>query len=275
MGGVQTSYSYQAPLGIAGAPATNRNLSRVAKIVSIAAIAAGFACFAGVNASRTRTPAAAAVADADGIITTKATAASQQVSSGVDLNGAVGGAQMFPPRRVTMTLNSHADWNATTAVIAGENEDGAVISENLTIPDAGNAVLTTVQFFSKVTSVTVPAQGGTNGSYTVGFGSDLGPCDRQFQGVSLYTPAREPGEYPTASEISLADEGDVWVTSETAVTAGDPVYVRFTAGDGESLGAFRATPDSTDCARLKGARWASTRSDAGLAILRLRAPAMV
>ena len=37
----------------------------------------------------------------------------------------------------------------------------------------------------------------------------------------------------------------------------------------EVRGAFRTTPDSNDCALLAGARWGSSRTGVGLAVLEL------
>lgn len=90
-----------------------------------------------------------------------------QTLSGTALNGSVGTRTMNPPRAVSLVLNSHADWDATTATITGTRH-GAVQTESLSIPNAGGATLVTTKLFDSVTSVTIPAQSGTNGTFTVG-----------------------------------------------------------------------------------------------------------
>ena len=137
------------------------------------------------------------------------------------------------------------------------------------MPDAGNTTLTGNKFFSAVTEVYIPAQSGTGGAYTVGFGSKLGPITRRdFHGIAEYVASREPEAFPVNYAVPVIEEGPVYVTSETAYNDGDPVYVRLVAGVGETLGAFRATPDSTDCALLMGARFRRSGS-AGVACIDL------
>jgi hypothetical protein len=69
--------------------------------------------------------------------------------------------------------------------------------------------------------------------------------------------------YASGELVPIIKCGDVWVTSETAVKEGDPVWVRVVISGDEVAGAFRATPDGNDCVRIKGARFSSTNS-AGL-----------
>lgn len=266
---IQTSYSFDRALGYAGGLADS-GPHRIKSVLAAVAIAAG--------ALMARTPAtpvkgqpltAPDAADPDGIVEALATAATAQSLTGVALDGAVGAGEMFPPRNVTITLSSHADYNLTTAYVRGLDPDGQPQEEAFVIPDAGNTTLVGNKFFSAVTEVYIPAQGGTNGSTTVGFGSKLGPITREHvHGIALYDASREPEAYPIGYAVPVVEKGPVFVTSETAYADGDPVYVRLVATGGETLGHFRATPDSTDCALLQGARFRRTGS-AGVACIDL------
>ena len=109
-----------------------------------------------------------ALGDVDAIVATGASATGSQVLSGSALDG-VSGANALPlARKLTLTLSSHADWDATTATIAGYDSLGNAISESLSIPNGGNATLTTTRRFRRVLSVSIPAQSGTGGTFTVG-----------------------------------------------------------------------------------------------------------
>ncbi len=76
-----------------------------------------------------------------------------------------------PARNVILVLNSHADWDATTAVVLGTTWDGRTQRETLAIPNGGNATVAGVRLFKTVTSIYIPAQSGTNGTATLGWGS--------------------------------------------------------------------------------------------------------
>lgn len=208
-------------------------------------------------------------ADADGIVTALATAATAQSVTTTGLNGAVGQGEMFPPRNITMTLSSHADYNLTTAYVRGLDENGDPQEEAFVIPDAGNTTLTGSKFFSYVTEVYIPAQGGTGGSTTVGFGSKLGPVDKYLAGISLYDATIEPGAYAEDDQVPVLDEGPIYVNSETAVDPTLPVYVRLVISGDEVRGHFRATVDANDLARVVRARWIEKTTGAGVAGLRL------
>jgi hypothetical protein len=101
----------------------------------------------------------------------------------------------------------------------------------------------------------------------------IGPCDRKVYGVALYDAAKIPGTYAQYDDVSILRQGRVYVTAEGTVVKGDPVYVRFVVGGSEVYGGFSNAPDSTDCARLHGARWGSSRTGAGIAVLELNLPA--
>lgn len=69
------------------------------------------------------------------------------------------------------------------------------------------------------------------------------------------------------TEMGVLGHGTIWVATEDAVDPGDAVRVR-TSGTGQ-LGAFRAAQDTTNTAVLTGARWLTSTSGAGVALLEL------
>lgn len=265
---VQTSYPFNRAVGYPGGLA-DAGPHRVKTVLAAVALTAGFLVMRGATPVKGYALTAPNAADADGIVAALATAATAQSLTGASLNGAVGAAEMFPARNITMTLSSHADYNLTTAYVRGLDENGLPQEEAFVIPDAGNTTITGNKFFSYVTEVYIPAQGGTGGSTQVGFGSKLGPLTKaRVHGLAIYDASREPETYPIGYAVPVVEEGPVYVTSETAYADGDPVYVRLVVSGDEVLGAFRATPDSNDCALLAGARFRRTGS-AGVAAIDL------
>lgn len=67
--------------------------------------------------------------------------------------------------------------------------------------------------------------------------------------------------------------GQVWVTVEEAVSPMDAVYVRYDTGAGGSQkGAFRKSADTSTAAALTGARYLTTASAGGLALVEINLP---
>lgn len=204
---------------------------------------------AGLGAKKLTTPPAA---DADAIIETIASAAAPQTITTLD--GVIGGARMVPSRNLTLTLSNHANWDATTAVVTGEDEFGRVITEDFAIPDTGNAVVTGTKFFSKVTSLYIPTQAGTAGTADLGIGTLLGPLtSRDVLGIVRYLSARQVEDDATAEfaqydTLAIIHEGRAWVAVEAAVTDGQQAYVRLVAAGEEVVGGFRADRDGTSAA---------------------------
>ena len=65
-----------------------------------------------------------------------------------DFNGAIGAGRIFPPAKIELVLSSHADWDATSATLTGLDENGLPVSETLTIPNGGNATVTSSNHYS-------------------------------------------------------------------------------------------------------------------------------
>ena len=271
---VQNAYAFAPAAGLPGQVARHKPGMFVATLIACAALVPGCVYFKGPAAGG----AAGEVgplepsADADAIIATGASTAGIQTLTGGSLDGVIGAGEIYPPRNITLTFSSSADWDATTATVTGTDENGVSQSESFSIPNGGNATVTGATKFRSITSIGIPAQSGTGGTFTAGVGSLLGAADHLVEGIVARDITRSAVNYADGEVVPVIRNGDVWVTSETAVKDGDPVWVRVVATGGEVLGAVRATPDSNDCVRIKNARFTSTNS-AGLSRIDLNLPA--
>jgi len=270
---VQTlNYDQNPAVAVAGLLGSESEPRAIVPVVVESAIAAGLCVVQGSTTIAEGAPPAAPTADPDAIIATGASTAGVQSLSTTSLDGAVGQGFISPPKNLTLTLSSNTDWDATTATVYGEDSDGNMISETFSIPNNGNATVTGNSFFARVITVNIPAQTGTGGTFTLGTGTKLGVVDGVVHGVSVWDGTREPGVYAVDEVMPVIRRGRVWVYAEGAVNPSLPVFVRFVAGVGETLGRFRASLDSTDCGRLRGARWISTTAAEGFALLDLNLP---
>lgn len=263
----------QAPAkGFAGQIANPAERYRVLSGLALGTLAAGLPCLRDVSNGTTQGIAALSApdaADADGIATSAATAATATSITTTGLNGAIGQDELFPPRPITITATSHADFDLTTWYVRGKDENGLPQEEAFVMPNGGNTTLTGKKFFSYVTEVYVPAQSGTGGAYTVGFAAGLGPLDAHMGGIVLYDATKPPGTYAEDDQVPVLDDGAIYVYSETAVDTTKPVYVRMVTTMGETRGHFRATADANDLSQIVRARWIEKTTGAGLAGLRL------
>lgn len=85
-------------------------------------------------------------------------------------------------------------------------------------------------------------------------------------------PSVALAQYPQFSAVPCMFAGDIWVQVENAVTAGDPVYVRYASSiNGSVLGAFRDDSDTISstahAALLPNAVYKSTALAAGFAVV--------
>jgi hypothetical protein len=268
---VQSSVSTQAQLAVAGQVDSSFTPLNIVSRIAATAVSPGLlACFT-AGASTIRHLAADA-ADVDAFKTNLASSASAQTISGAGLNGVVGTGIMRQARNVTITLSSSADWDATEVTVFGLDAFGSPTADTLEIPNGGNATVAGLALFSAITSVQVPAQSGTGGTGTIGFGDLLGPLDGAAAGIVAFDSSRSALAFAAAEAVPVVRGGRVWVSSETAAAIGGVVFVRQVAGAGESVGAIRATPDANDCALLPGARFASSTAAAGLVLVELNLP---
>jgi hypothetical protein len=267
-----TTYNQAPAKGFAGQIANPAERYRVLSGLALDALVAGLPCLRDLTNGTTQGIQALPepdAADADGIVTSIATAATATSITTTGLNGAVGQEELYPPRPITITATSHADFDLTTWFVRGKDENGLPQEEAFVMPNGGNTTLTGKKFFSYVTEVYVPAQSGTSGAYTVGFAAGLGPLDAHLGGVVLYDATKPPGTYAEDDQVPVLDDGAIYVYSETAVDVNKPVFVRMVVTTGETRGHFRATADANDLSQIVRARWIEKTTGAGLAGLRL------
>lgn len=123
------------------------------------------------TAGASRTVTYAAIADADGIKTSIATAVTQQTYSGVALNGArAAGYPTWLPQNVSVTSSaSVGSYNLTGITFTGTDVAGEALTETLTLTAAnGNETVVGTKAFANVTSIVVAAMADTNGAFTFG-----------------------------------------------------------------------------------------------------------
>lgn len=109
-----------------------------------------------------------ALGDVDAIVIAGASSASEQTLTGATLDGVIGDDPMAAARFITFAFSNHANWDVTTATLAGLGPAGEAQSESIAIPDGGNATVTSTKRYTRVTSIVIPAQSGTSGTFTVG-----------------------------------------------------------------------------------------------------------
>ncbi len=78
--------------------------------------------------------------------------------------------------------------------------------------------------------------------------------------------------YADKGAMSVIKKGRVYVQVEDDVIAETAAFVRFVAGDGEQLGAFRSDADTADAVALPGAKFVTDASAGGIAVLDLNLP---
>lgn len=107
--------------------------------------------------------------DADAILATGgASAATLQSLNAGNLDGLIGDDVMDPPRRLSFTLSDSADWDATTITVTGTDQDGTAQTEDFAVPNGGNTTVNGTKYFRTVTAVSIPAQSGAGGTFTIG-----------------------------------------------------------------------------------------------------------
>lgn len=221
-------------------------------------------------------------ADADAIKTNIGSTAGVQSFTTVDFNGVIGDDRITPPAKIDLVLSSHTDWDATNATLTGLDENGLPVSETLAIPNGGNATVTSVNYYSFVTALSMPAQTGTGGTATLGVSASRTLGGGDVLGVSVLDASKtlETSLSSSNNEVFENDtvmpvlrKGRICVVVETAFKAGDCPLVRFVATGAEQLGAFRTgTTDSGDAIEWRAARLLNSGSAAGIGVLDVNLP---
>lgn len=148
-----------------------------------------------------------ALGDADAIVATCASSASEQTLTGATLDGVSGAASLGQPRFLTFTFSSSADWDATSITLSGLDGNGASQSETIAIPNGGNATVTSTKRYLQPSSIVIPAQSGTGGTLTVGTRAPVTAVGSSGTKVVCTAAAGELHSFErvTAGNLSLLD----------------------------------------------------------------------
>lgn len=282
---VQTSYSETPAIGRVGARADSRTLVHALTCIAAGLVAVGRSVFRVPNYGARgqssihspviayQAPSPAAALDVDAIETTHTLTAAASDLLAASANGAVGNDVMVPARKLTITTNSHADWDVGNWVVAFYNENRELVTETIAMANGGNETLTTTDTATEFVSSHLPTGSGTNRSYTLGVAVlDSSVTLADWEGVAELSPMMSGtgssfdgilgAEIDDKETFSALRKGALTVVTEDVCAAGGDVYTRI-SGSGD-FGAFRSDADGGAAIQITGARWGMTSSAAGL-----------
>lgn len=129
------------------------------------------------------------------------------------------GVELTPARNLTVTAGgTAASIAASPIVVTGKNAEGKVITESFT-PTVGTAgTLTGTKVFTTVDSVSIPTQGGTGATFSIGVGNNIGFNFRNLSTtqVRLYKRVISSGAEslvaPGSTNFSSSSVEDNWLT---------------------------------------------------------------
>lgn len=268
----QTSVIHDPLIAVAGQLARGSGHARSC-IAAEAGIVPGDFVLRGTSQDYVRKVIAAAAADPDGWSAVLASAGTvQRITT---FGGALGTTRQVPPRSVQLVRSSHENWDLSTWQFTYLDERGNTKTLNLVTPNAGGDTVESLEEDICVpVALDIPAQGGASGTATLGTGNRKGAISgRDLVGIAGYDPGLVGASFADDAVISVWRRGVIAVQCEDAATEGGIVYCRVIAGVGERLGSVRATPDGSagnpDCVPVLGARFVSTTTGAGIALVEL------
>lgn len=105
-------------------------------------------------------------------------------------------------------------------------------------------------------------------------GKALGVAPSRVTSDSGFPTTNTAGStYQIGDNLGAIADGNVWVPVEDAVTAGGTPYIRVSPNGGRTRkGAFRSDGDSGSAFALSGARYLTSTSGSGLALVALNIP---
>ena len=287
---VQSSYDAERTESVLGQIAEAGGPRRIKTRVSRGLTKAGFGVFlsSGADAKSVdpgevyHVPFPAAGAQVAALHSGASSASIQTITS---FNGAYGASEIQPPRAVTFAFDASTDWDPTSATLRYVNEKNVIVTETISVATSGTP--STTGKVKRPISLTVPAQTGAGGTFTMGVAALASLTEALFEGAAVRqefktTPNSSAlysypgvssvlgsGDYADAESVPVMSEGGIWVYSEAAVSDGDPVYVR-TAVNGalNVLGSF-APAAGTGLTLLTKARFVRSSDAAGPAWARL------
>lgn len=272
----QTSYAVPA-VGREGQRADVGLAQIDSYVVESTTVKAGLLAEKGTGDRQIKSLSATAITDVDGIKASGVSSTAAKTYTGAALSGATGTGRIVPAAAITFTFSNHTNWDATTGWITGIDAAGNSIEEPFSIPNGGNATVTTRRCYHRVQKVEIPAQSGASGTFTIGITSalmEVGPLTHP--GVVIYEPMVEAGdssgEFDTYAEVSVLRKGRFYAVPEDAVVPGEEVYVRHLLNSTDLRGQFAGSAGAATAAtyaKVLGAKWQSTASADGIAVLEI------
>jgi hypothetical protein len=159
------------------------------------------------SARRTKTYAAAALDDVDGIKTDFTGALVDTTYVPADFNGAqiAAGGVLDLPRVVTISRSSVANAYSTGNIVVTGKYGGADVVDTIAQPnDDGNDTLRGTKAFDHITSILIPANALNTGHFTIGVSDICAPSGDRFSGVKVAANGQLNVQYGQSNTDSFA-----------------------------------------------------------------------
>lgn len=159
------------------------------------------------SARRTCTYAAGDLAVADGIKQSFATSTSPVVLTADNWDGdhVLPGGFLDLPRSITLSFSNDFGQFSTDPIVIAGFRGGQAVSLEVTTTANGNETLRPEHLFDQVTSISLPAMGGTAGEITIGV-QDIGaPAGCTFTGIELLAAGNLCIGFGSDAQVTVAD----------------------------------------------------------------------
>jgi hypothetical protein len=142
---------------------------------------------------------------------------------------------------------------------------------------APNEVQSKINTTGATMTIGVGVVRGTNPDLDMKLPASAGDVTNKFVGVLAHSHA---GQNKALGAVGLADKevasvmtkGNAWVLVEQAVTPDDPVFLRHTTNGPLLPGGWRKDLDTANATAVPGAKWLTSASASGFALLALNNP---
>ena len=109
------------------------------------------------------------------ILAATASSTTAQTYQAGALSGSIGSGVISPPRNITVTTAGATPTHApATVTVNGFDAQGGALTETITGVNGGAATYAGIKCFAKVTSISTPAAGGTDATFSVDTGIVIG-----------------------------------------------------------------------------------------------------
>jgi hypothetical protein len=127
----------------------------------------------------------------------------------------IGNREMDIPRRISFVFSNSAEWLASNITLTGECL-GVTVTETIAIPGGGNTTVTSSKFYTQITKISVPVQGGATATCAVTLlNTELGLSTdilSSVVAVSVIREGNDPGTgtwaVPTAGTVADASSAN-------------------------------------------------------------------